>query len=1395
MKNFFSLLLILTSFFYTQLFFAQVNTDLRPTIKSPEVNKFEQYLNMPVNLVSGTPQVSIPIYTLEYGGMSLPISLEYDAGGVKVESIASSVGQNWSLNMGGVVSRIVKGGPDEGNSLGAFRKSQLPATGFYLNNGLSNIEGALNAIPYQVFTTPNSNDVNNRLSAFNNWISDLANRYSDAEPDLFYFSTPEGGAKFVFNDHREVVYLENTDFIIKEIFLGSGFTSWNATSPNGIKYSFGYNNINEQSFLSPPGTLGLIYRTDSWFLNEISNYTTNDKILLEYTDNNYSTLNNNPPIKKSNTCAPNLFSFPVPQCSAGETYIDSEYDTFAYSSLTNSCLENKILSKLVNKVIAGNTEINFIYSTRNDLAPHFNNSSTSIITAKKLDEVQIIQSGVCIKKFKFNYSTTISNDNILASGASGQPNVNTLKTRLILNSFVETSCDGLISKPYIFSYNSQPLPNKVSFAQDKWGFYNGKTNNKSLVPAYKLLQDPNYFADRSTNILYSKAGSLEKITYPTGGTVNFEYELNKSDTVVDFKYDIANPLGTLFSGLSSTQSTTGIVSSVFTYTANVNESLLLKADIFYNPTNGPGCSSSIDRAVSIMDNVTGTVIAQINYQGLTSSKTVSIPVNKDLLVDQRQYTVTVQGYGGSNGLNFMCNINTASLLRIPVIPIYDVGGLRVKSITHKTDINNTAKVINYSYFNSKMASNPKPYYKINYNFLDIYNNLEYNFANSIISPFNCQYFFNFINLNNSKFLYGSYYSMSSGTDFLDVNFIGPQISYGQVIETDGSNGRTEHNFNPYKSYLELNTYVQPTRIPADPKFQSLMAGLENSQIQYDQNNIIKKSKQFVYNYNSNYTVTNYPVVGLGVSQSELGFIYYPYILQGQTKTLKTETDTAKLSGQDVTTSTDYEYGTLHNQPIKTTTTNSKGELLISKMYYPNELNTEPNMAELITPQNRRSTPIKIETYKNTTAVADKLSEQKTVYAKDATTGNLLLPQSIYAAKFPNVLPFLTTPNVGSLERKVTSDKYDTNGTLLQFTPENGVPVSIIWGYNKTQPIAKIENATYASIPQATITNLQSLSDADTDNCTLSTCKEQLLRNSLNALRSSLPATTQVTTYTYNPLVGVTSITDPKGLISYFEYDQINRLKFARDKDLNIIQRYCYNYKGQPETCNDLSSTTIVTYLNTVKSGAYTRNNCAVGTTGSSVTYTVAAGVYASTISQVDADTKAQTDVNINGQAYANTNGTCITPTTYYSIEKSGTFTRNNCAVGTTGSSVTYTVAAGSYTSVISQADADAKAQTDVNNNGQTYANSNGTCSSGQVTFTYDYDYDPSSEYINIHVYASSGNHNGATINFKINHLLGGLLRRKNVSVVLYEGETTKSAPFPLVTDEVLEVILVSTVLN
>ncbi|MGH1518403.1 DUF5977 domain-containing protein, partial [Chryseobacterium sp. JK1] len=103
----------------------------------------------------------------------------------------------------------------------------------------------------------------------------------------------------------------------------------------------------------------------------------------------------------------------------------------------------------------------------------------------------------------------------------------------------------------------------------------------------------------------------------------------------------------------------------------------------------------------------------------------------------------------------------------------------------------------------------------------------------------------------------------------------------------------------------------------------------------------------------------------------------------------------------------------------------------------------------------------------------------------------------------------------------------------------------------------------------------------------------------------------------------------------------------------------------------------------------------------------------------------------------------IAPTTYYNVEKSQAFTRNNCGPGTLPEVSIYKVPLGSYSSLISQADADQKAQNDINTNGQVYVNTHGVCTPYVCTIT------PSS---NVQIYYSSfqemsANHIKAILSF------------------------------------------------
>ena len=74
-------------------------------------------INTSLDYYTGTANVSIPIHTISYKGIQVPVSLNYRASGIRVEGIASEVGLGWELSAGGSVRRMMMGGPDEGRML------------------------------------------------------------------------------------------------------------------------------------------------------------------------------------------------------------------------------------------------------------------------------------------------------------------------------------------------------------------------------------------------------------------------------------------------------------------------------------------------------------------------------------------------------------------------------------------------------------------------------------------------------------------------------------------------------------------------------------------------------------------------------------------------------------------------------------------------------------------------------------------------------------------------------------------------------------------------------------------------------------------------------------------------------------------------------------------------------------------------------------------------------------------------------------------------------------------------------------------------------------------------------------------------------------------------------
>ena len=82
---------------------------------SPTVAALMKFQETNVNNYTGTPDVSIPLYssaTLSKD-ISLNIALKYNSSSSAVDERASDVGLGWSLFAGGTISRTVRNIPDE----------------------------------------------------------------------------------------------------------------------------------------------------------------------------------------------------------------------------------------------------------------------------------------------------------------------------------------------------------------------------------------------------------------------------------------------------------------------------------------------------------------------------------------------------------------------------------------------------------------------------------------------------------------------------------------------------------------------------------------------------------------------------------------------------------------------------------------------------------------------------------------------------------------------------------------------------------------------------------------------------------------------------------------------------------------------------------------------------------------------------------------------------------------------------------------------------------------------------------------------------------------------------------------------------------------------------------
>ena len=721
--------------------------------------------------------------------------------------------------------------------------------------------------------------------------------------------------------------------------------------------------------------------------------------------------------------------------------------------------------------------------------------------------------------------------------------------RPFLTQILKTGSDGITVKHRAFTYYPG-LPGYTSKSQDIWGYYNGATN-ASLYPfdgsiAYNYLYTSadRYPTDKAV------AGSLKEIIYPTGGKTLLEFENNKvygTDNVYTIKKE----------NVSHTQSDYGEVTSptFSTVSQKVNMSIemaihpmelysleirLIRTDnnqtmLHYTNTSVPGNdfvykgtdSNGMERFVCTKS---GYTLSAGTYKWVTSI------TNNDFRPGNKPSPIII-----SNDY-YRTIVTTETKEKL-------VGGIRIAKISNYGNDGKLIGKTSYSYLNKSGIGSgigaPKSGFVKSY----------------VVTENGCP-----------GGAFPCYVDMKvTEIGEVDLNqYSGSAVQYTFVTEERIGEGsaslKTEYEYRQKQFVRNIIPHQELGISYAPYSPNDYEEGLLLSKTDYEYKN---NAYSLIRKETNTYTVkdqgSDIPAfTAIWLSKYYTGPLIPPRVVQmdhrikyqmgtydyRSAKVFLSSKKTEEVTPQGtVTNINDYFYeNTTYQQPTRSTQTGSDG--LVSETSYKYCYDESTTVTNDMKARNILSPPLHTSNKVNNKQV--KLTD--VIY--DVFSGNILEPKTVR-----------TQTAASTPYSEMTYHNYDKYGNPVYLSKNGADQTFFLWSYNGQYPIAEIRNMayTYTEVETA-IKSVFSVADINALSA-LSIPNETKLKD--GSLQKALPNAI-VSTYTYKPLIGMLTATDPSGITTYYTYDSFGRLKEAyiyKDNVVSaankqVVQSYDYHYQNQ-----------------------------------------------------------------------------------------------------------------------------------------------------------------------------------------------------------------------------------------